>query len=166
MVYIDAKQILLKNLKPESWFGFDYNMNLYKGCSHGCIYCDSRSQCYRIENFDTVRAKKNAIIILNKELKNKKKKAIVGMGSMSDPYNPVEKNEMLTRDALKLIQRYGFGVGINTKSDLVLRDLDLLKAIHENYCCVVNVTITTPYDELSSKIEPHVCQSSSRFEIL
>lgn len=164
MEWIEAKTILSKSKSPDEWFGFDYNINLYKGCSHGCIYCDSRSQCYRIERFDVVRGKKKAVETLNKELRNKRKKGIVGMGAMSDPYNPFEKEERLTRDALKLIERYGFGVGLCTKSDLVLEDLDILKRIHENNVAVVNITITAASDECSLKIEPHVACSSRRFE--
>ena len=166
MEYIEAKQLLTKNKDPKEWFGFDYTLNLYKGCSHGCIYCDSRSQCYRIENFDQVRAKKNAIAILNKELRNKKKKGIIGLGSMSDPYNPCESSEKLTQEALKLFDYYGFGVGVHTKSNLILRDLDLLKRIQLHSQVVVNITITTVHDEISKKIEPNVCSSSERFEVV
>lgn len=166
MEFVDTKMILYKNSKPEEWFGFDYTMNLYRGCCHGCIYCDSRSQCYRIDRFDEVRAKKDAISILNKQLRNKKKKGIIGMGSMSDPYNPFEKDEQLTRESLKLIHRYGFGVGIVTKSDLILRDLDILKAIHQHSQVVVNITITTSDDTIASKIEPYVASSTKRFEIV
>lgn len=166
MEYIETKQLLIKNKNPNEWFGFDYTVNLYKGCNHGCIYCDSRSQCYRIDNFDQVRAKKDAISILNKELRNKKKKGIVGLGSMSDPYNSFEREERLTQEILKLLDYYGFGVGIHTKSNLVLRDLDLLKRIQTHSQVVVNVTITTSNDELSKKIEPNVCPSNERFEIV
>lgn len=164
MEWIQAKQILIKNKKPESWFGFDYTMNLYKGCCHGCIYCDSRSFCYRIDHFDTVRAKQNAIEILNRELRLKKEKGIVGMGSMSDPYNPFENEIKLTHNSLKLLDYYGFGVGINTKSDQVIHDLDLLKSIHQKNVAVVNMTITTADDELAKKIEPYAPVPSQRFE--
>lgn len=166
MEVISAKTILTKTKCKEEWFGFDFTVNLYKGCSHGCIYCDSRSQCYRIKDFDTVKVKANAIEILNSELRNKKRKGIVGMGSMSDPYNPLEKEFNLSRQALKLFDYYGFGVGITTKSDLVLKDLDLLQRIHQKKCAVVNVTITTADDACASKIEPHVCVSSKRFQIV
>lgn len=166
MEYIETKQLLIKNKNPKEWFGFDYTLNLYKGCSHGCIYCDSRSQCYRIDNFDVVRAKKDAIAILNKELRNKKKKGIIGMGSMSDPYNPSETDEKLTQETLKLLNYYGFGVGVHTKSDLVLRDIELLKNINTHNQTVVNITITTSSDEISKKIEPNVCPSSRRFEVV
>ncbi|HOO44437.1 MAG TPA: radical SAM protein, partial [Bacillota bacterium] len=144
MEEILAKTILQKN-KPsmDHWIYHDYNMNLYRGCSHGCIYCDSRSLCYGIDVFEKVMPKKDAIRILESELMRKRKKGIVAMGSMSDPYNPLEKTLELTRSALKLFLKYGFGTSIITKSHLVTRDLDLLKAINEHHSVIVNITITT-----------------------
>lgn len=162
MEFIEAKTILTKVKDSESWYGIDYNMNLYKGCSHGCIYCDSRSNCYQIKNFNIVRGKLNALPILEREL-SRKEKGVIGMGSMSDPYNPQEKKYEMTRDALKLIQKYNYGVSIDTKSDLVLRDIDCLKEIRKKNNVIVKFTITTASDELSKKIEPHVCPSSKRF---
>lgn len=160
---IDAKQILYKTKNGEAWFGYDYNMNLYKGCCHGCIYCDSRSDCYGIEDFDRVRVKKEAIIILHKQLKSKRKKGIIGIGAMSDSYNPLEKELQVTRQALELINRYGFGVSLETKSDLILRDMDLFLKIQEHSNCIVKMTITCVEDSLSRKLEPNVCPSSKRF---
>ena len=165
MEFIEAKTILTKVKGSESWYGIDYNMNLYKGCSHGCIYCDSRSNCYQIKNFNIVRGKLNALSILEREL-SRKEKGVIGMGSMSDPYNPQEKKYEMTRDALKLIQKYNYGVSIDTKSDLVLRDIDCLKEISKKNNVIVKFTITTTSDELSKKIEPHVCPSSKRFEAI
>lgn len=162
MEFIEAKTILTKVKGSESWYGIDYNMNLYKGCSHGCIYCDSRSNCYQIKNFNIVRGKLNVISTLEREL-SRKEKGVIGMGSMSDPYNPQEKKYEITRDALKLIQKYNYGVSIDTKSDLVLRDIDCLKEISKKNNVIVKFTITTASDELSKKIEPHVCPSSKRF---
>jgi len=162
MEFIEAKTILTKVKGSESWYGIDYNMNLHKGCSHGCIYCDSRSNCYQIKNFNIVRGKLNAISTLEREL-SRKEKGVIGMGSMSDPYNPQEKKYEITRDALKLIQKYNYGVSIDTKSDLVLRDIDCLKEISKKNNVIVKFTITTASDELSKKIEPHVCPSSKRF---
>lgn len=162
MEFIEAKTILSRVKGSESWYGIDYNMNLYKGCSHGCIYCDSRSDCYQIKNFNIVRGKLNAISTLEREL-SRKEKGVIGMGSMSDPYNPQEKKYEMTRDALKLIQKYNYGVSIDTKSDLVLRDIDCLKEISKKNNAIVKFTITTASDELSKKIEPHVCPSSKRF---
>jgi len=164
MEFIPAKQIV--SSASGYWFGYNYNMNIYKGCSHGCIYCDSRSECYQIKNFDTVCAKKNALEIINKDLKSKRNKGVVMTGGMSDPYNPQEKKHMLTRGALKLIDTHGFGVGICTKSDLVLRDIDLLKSIKKNSPALVLMTITTFDDEKSRIIEPYVSTTSERFSAL
>lgn len=163
MEWIPAKTILQSIRYNEHWFGLDYNMNLYKGCCHGCIYCDSRSECYRIENFDTVRGKSDCLSLLEQELKAKRKTGVVGIGSMSDTYNPFEKQFKITRGALKLLQQYGFGVSLATKSDLVTRDIDILQDIAKQSPCLIKITVTTASDELSQKIEPHVCVSSKRF---
>lgn len=163
MEFIEVNQILNKN-KTE--FNCDYMLDLYKGCDLGCIYCDGRSSCYKNKEFDDVKAKKDCISILNKELRNKKKKGIISIGILSDPYNREEKELELTREALKLILKYGFGVIIHTKSDLVLRDIDLLKQIHENYITLVNISLSTSNDSISNKIEPFVCHSSVRFEVI
>ncbi len=141
-------------------------MNLYRGCSHRCIYCDSRSNCYHIENFDLVRGKENALSILEQELSKKREKGIIGIGSMSDTYNPLEKEYEQTRGTLKLISKYSFGVSIDTKSDLIIRDLDLLKEINLKNNVIIKFTITTPNDELSRIIEPNVCVSSKRFQAI
>lgn len=166
MELIDAKTIMTKVKDGSSWYGVDYNMNLYRGCSHGCIYCDSRSDCYHIDNFDRVRGKKDALFILEKELAREKSVGVVGIGSMSDTYNPLEKKYEITRGALKLIKKYGFGVSIDTKSDLILRDIDILKEINKENDVIVKVTITTPYDELAKKIEPYAPLSSARFRVI
>ncbi len=120
MDWIPAKTILSGYSENNLWFGTNYNMNLYKGCSHGCIYCDSRSDCYGVEIFDKVRAKENALSILERELRCKRKRGVVGTGAMSDPYNPFEKEYQLTRGALVQINRYGYGVAIATKSNVAL----------------------------------------------
>ena len=166
MEFVKAKTILTKVKDGSEWYGVDYNMNLYRGCSHGCIYCDSRSNCYHIDNFDRVRGKENALYILEKELSKKRTKGVVGIGSMSDTYNPLEIKYEQTRGTLKLISKYGFGVSIDTKSDLVLRDLDLLKEINSNNNVIIKFTITTPDDRLSKIIEPNVCVSSKRLEAI
>lgn len=166
MEFIKAKTLLTKVKNGNMWYGIDYNMNLYRGCSHGCIYCDSRSNCYHIENFDIVKGKENALSILENELARKKQKGIIGIGAMSDTYNPQEAEYELTRGALKLIEKYGFGVSIDTKSDLVLRDLDILKKINSKNNVIIKLTITTPNDDLSKKIEPRVCASTRRFEVI
>lgn len=164
MKYIPAKTILSPYTNSNAWFGTNYNMNIYKGCSHGCIYCDSRSDCYRIENFDEVKVKENALQIIRDELRRKTKTGIIGTGAMSDPYNPLEKELKLTRNALELINAYGFGVAIATKSDLITRDIEVLKDIKAHSPVLAKITITTFDDNLCRKIEPNVCASSRRFE--
>lgn len=165
MEFIPAKT-MLSYAKGEHWFGIDYNMNIYKGCCHGCIYCDSRSNCYGIESFDEVRAKKDALLILHNELRRKVKTGIIGTGAMSDPYNPFEKQYGLTRSALELINQYGFGVAIATKSSLITRDIDLLKAINKHSPVIAKITITAYKDDLCKIIEPKVASSSERFKAI
>ncbi|MDP4181652.1 MAG: radical SAM protein [Bacillota bacterium] len=166
MEFITAKTIISGYSENNSWFGNNYNLNIYKGCSHGCIYCDSRSECYRIDNFDRVRAKENALALIERELKSKRKKGVVGTGAMSDPYNPFEKEYKLTRGALELINRLGFGVSIATKSDLIIRDIDILKEISKHSPVLIKITVTAADDTLCKKIEPHVSTSSQRFEAI
>ncbi len=166
MEFIKARTILQRASHSEEWFGIDYNMNLYKGCCHKCIYCDSRSSCYQVEEFDRVRAKANEIEILNQELKNKRKKGVIGIGAMSDTYNPFEKQYEITRRALKLISYYNFGLSIETKSNLIVRDIDLLKEINSKSDVILKFTITTADDNLSKIIEPGVCVSSKRLEAM
>ncbi len=166
MKFIETKTILSKVKYGSSWYGVDYNMNLYKGCPHRCIYCDSRSNCYHIDNFDLVRGKENALYILEKELTKKREKGVIGIGAMSDTYNPNELKYEQTRKALKLISKYGFGISIDTKSDLILRDIDLLKEINSKNNVIIKFTITTPNDKLSKIIEPNVCASSKRLQAI
>ncbi|MFT9496480.1 SPL family radical SAM protein [Anaerosolibacter sp.] len=163
MRFVPAKTMISGYASNNSWFGNNYNMNIYKGCSHGCIYCDSRSECYRVENFDEVRAKEDALDIIARELKAKRKTGVIGTGAMSDPYNPFEKEFELTRGALELINRYQFGVSIATKSDLISRDIDILKAISVHSPVLIKMTITAADDILCKKIEPNVAASSARF---
>lgn len=166
MNYIPAKTIVSGYAEQNTWFGCNYNMNIYKGCCHGCIYCDSRSECYNVDNFDEVRAKENALSTIERELRSKRRKGIIGTGSMSDPYNPFERDLCLTRNALELIDRYGFGVAIATKSDLVLRDIDILQRISAHSPVLIKLTVTTSDDELCKKLEPRVAVSSRRFEVI
>ena len=166
MEFIKTKTILSKEKYGNEWYGIDYKVNLYRGCSHGCIYCDSRSNCYHIDNFDVPKGKENALVLLENELSKKKEKGVVGIGSMSDTYNPNELKYEQTRGALKLLSMYNFGVSIDTKSDLILRDLDLLKEINSKNNVIIKFTITTPNDELSKIIEPHVSCSSKRFKAI
>lgn len=167
MKTIKAKSILQKvRYDNAQWFGIDYNMNLYKGCCHGCIYCDSRSDCYRIDKFDEVRVKFDALAILNRELRSRRNKGVVGIGAMSDTYNPFERELEITRGALQLIDQYGFGVSIDTKGALVTRDIDVLQRISQQHSAIVKLTVTTTDDALASIIEPGAPSPSRRLAAL
>ena len=157
MHYVRAKGILSsKN-----------GMNLYRGCTHGCIYCDSRSRCYHMEHaFEDIEVKENAVDLLENALRRKRKKCMIGTGSMTDPYIPLEMETGHLRKALHLILQYGFGFTVITKSDRILRDLDLLQKINETTKCVVQMTVTTADEELCRKIEPNVSSTRERFEAL
>lgn len=157
MHYVKAKGIL----------SAQNGMNLYRGCTHGCIYCDSRSKCYHIEHsFEDIEVKENAVELLEDALKRKRRKCMIGTGSMTDPYIPLEDEIGNVRKALALIYKYGFGFTVITKSSRIMRDLDLLKKINEKSKCVVQITMTTHDDALCKKIEPNVCVTSERFEVL
>ena len=166
MELIEARTIISARSENSQWFGIDYNMNIYKGCSHGCIYCDSRSDCYGVEDFDRVRAKRNALEMIRRELRTKRKKGVVGTGAMSDTYNPLEKEHNLTRGALEIIDSLGFGAAIATKSALILRDTDILRQISQHSPVIVKITVTAARDELSRKVEPGVSVSSERFRAI
>ncbi len=157
MHYTEAKGILsAKN-----------GMNLYRGCQHGCIYCDSRSLCYNMDHdFEDIEIKGNAIELLEKTLRSKRKKCMIGTGAMTDPYIPLETDLRYVRRALELIDKYGFGFTVITKSDRVLRDIDLLSKINKNTKCVVQMTLTTYDEEICRKIEPNVSTTRERFEAL
>jgi DNA repair photolyase len=148
------------------WFGIDYNMNLYKSCNHQCIYCDSMSECYQIEDFGRVRVKENAVGIVYQDLKSKKQKGVVGIGAMSDTYNPFEKELQITRRALEVIEELGFGISLETKSALVTRDIDLFQKIAKKHSTIIKLTITAADDELARKIERNVNSSSERFQAI
>lgn len=165
MEYIKAKTIVTRT-KSSAWFGTDYNMNIYRGCCHGCIYCDSRSECYGTDDFDTVRAKENALEIIRNDLRRKVKTGVIGTGAMSDPYNPFEKELLLTRHALELVNAYEFGVAIATKSDLIVCDADILCEIKEHSPVLCKVTITAADDALAKKVEPNAPASSQRFKAI
>lgn len=164
METIPAKTILGRT--KGGWFGTDYMMNLYRGCCHGCIYCDSRSDCYGIDDFERVRAKENALALLRDELRRKVRTGVVGTGAMSDPYNPFEETELLTRHALELINAYGFGAVVLSKSALIARDADILLEIAEHSPAMAKMTVTTCDDELCRLIEPNVSVSSERFSAI
>ena len=160
---IQAKVLLSRVKGPDPWFGLYYNMNLYRGCQHRCIYCDSRSECYGIADFDgEVLVKFNAVDLLRKELPRKRVRGTIGTGSMNDPYMPLERERRLTGRALEAIAEFHFPVHILTKSDLVLRDLELLREIGQVYAAV-SFTITTADDELGKKVEPYAAPVSARF---
>ncbi|MEE1157012.1 MAG: radical SAM protein [Methanobrevibacter sp.] len=142
-------------------------MNLYRGCTHGCIYCDSRSTIYQMNHeFEDIEVKENGLELLRKSLKNKRQKVMIGTGSMADPYMPLEKRIEYTRNALKLIYKYGHGFTCITKSDLVLRDMDLIKKINEKAKAVVQMTLTTADEDLCRILEPNVCTTKRRVEVL
>lgn len=142
MHFVDAKGILTGS-------GGRYGMNIYRGCSHGCIYCDSRSRCYQFTHaFEDIEVKQNAPELLEKALKSKKRRCMIGTGAMSDPYMHCEEELRLTRKCLEIIRQYGFGAAIQTKSDRILRDIDLLDAINRTAKCVVQMTLTTYDDDL------------------
>lgn len=161
METIPAKTIVNRTKDP-SWFGAEYNMNIYRGCCHGCIYCDSRSDCYRNDDFDRVKVKADALRIIRDDLERKAKRGVVSTGSMSDPYNPFEEELQLTRRALTLLEAYGFGVAIATKSDLIVRDIDVLTSINRTMPAICKVTLTTCDDGLAAKIEPGAPSPSRR----
>lgn len=153
-------------VKAKGIFTSDYGINLYRGCTHGCIYCDSRSEVYHLNHkFEDIEVKENAVELLKKEL-IKRKPFMVVTGAMTDPYVPIEMRLKHVRKCLELIYRYGHGFSCLTKSDLILRDLDLLKKINEKTKVVVQITLTTADDDLCRVIEPNVCPTSKRVEVL
>ena len=160
MHFVDAKGILTANN------GF-HGMNIYRGCSHGCIYCDSRSRCYQFTHpFEDIEVKQNAPELLEKALSSKRKKCMISTGAMSDPYMHCEEKLGLTRKCLEIILRHGFGATVQTKSDMVLRDIDLLEKINRETRFVLQMTLTTFDEELCRIIEPNVCSTRRRIEVL
>lgn len=157
MHFVEAKRILSsKN-----------GINIYRGCTHGCIYCDSRSNCYQMQHdFEDIEVKKNAVELLEYALLHKRKKCIIRTGAMCDPYMHCEEKLQMTRKCLEIIAKYGYGLSIQTKSDRILRDMDLLKEIHQKSKCIVEITMTTYKEELCKIIEPKVCTTKRRYEIL
>lgn len=156
MHFVNAKSILGK-----------WGMNIYHGCQHGCIYCDSRSKCYHFTHeFEDIEVKQNAPELLEEILRKKRKRCMIGTGSMGDPYIPAEKELCITRQCLEIIEKYGFGATVITKSDLVLRDIELFERINKKAKAVVQMTLTTADDSLCRILEPGVCPTSCRFEVL
>ena len=157
MHYVNVKSILSKK----------NGMNLYRGCSHGCIYCDSRSNVYDMKHdFEDIEVKENSLELLKKALKNKKERVMIGLGSMTDPYMPLEKELLYTRNAMKLAYNYSHGFTCITKSDLILRDMDLIKKINEKSKFVVQMTLTCMDDDISRIIEPNVATTTRRIQVL
>ena len=157
MHFVEAKSLLTRH----------NGMNLYRGCAHGCVYCDSRSTCYRFTHpFEDIEVKQNAPELLEDILRRRRKRIVISTGSMSDPYQPCEKELRLTRRCLELIGQYGFGASVITKSDLVLRDLELFERIHRGAKSVLQMTLTVADDALSRILEPNVCTTTRRYEVL
>ena len=157
MHFVEAKSLLSAN----------NGMNLYRGCTHGCIYCDSRSKCYGMDHaFEDVEVKRNAPQLLENALRRKRRRCMIATGAMSDPYMHCEEELRLTRRCLEIIRQYGFGVSLLTKSDRVLRDLDLLRDINREAKAVVQMTLTTLDEELCRIVEPNVCTTKRRVEVL
>ena len=157
MHYVKAKGILSAS----------NGMNIYRGCQHGCIYCDARSKCYQMDHaFEDIEVKENALSLLERALKAKRKPCMIGTGAMSDPYIPLESGLRMTRGVLELIDKYGFGIAIQTKSDRILRDLDILKQINDRTKAVVQMTLTTCDENLCRIVEPNVSTTKQRAEAL
>lgn len=160
MHFVDAKGILIKS-------GGHCGMNIYRGCTHGCVYCDSRSRCYQFTHaFEDIEVKQNAPELLERALRSKRRRCMIGTGSMSDPYMHCEEQLRLTRRCLEIILQYGFGAAIQTKSDRILQDIDLLDEINRAAKCVVQMTLTTYDDSLCRILEPNVCNTKRRIEVL
>ena len=154
-------------VKAKSILSSSNGMNIYRGCTHGCIYCDSRSTCYHTPiPFENIEVKENTLKLLEIALKSKRNKCMIGTGSMCDPYMPCEKSLCYMQKSLELIEKYGFGVTVITKSDLILRDIDIIERINKKTKAVVQITLTTYDDELCKIIEPNVCVTSKRVEVL
>lgn len=157
MHFVQAKSILSAS----------NGMNIYRGCSHGCIYCDARSECYQMDHvFEDIAVKKNALELLELELRKKRRRCMIGTGSMSDPYMHIEKELQYTRRFLEMVEQYGFGATLLTKSNLVLRDMDLIERIHNKTKFVVQMTLTTYDEELCRIVEPNVCTTRERYKVL
>lgn len=157
MHFVTAKGILSSSV----------GMNIYRGCQHGCVYCDARSRCYQMNHiFEDIEVKENALSLLESALKNKRRTCMLGTGTMSDPYIPIEKTLCMTRRMLELANKYGFGATLLTKSDLVLRDLDILQEINSHTKAVVQISLTNMDDDLSAILEPNVCPTTRRIEVL
>ena len=162
---VQAKGILNEYSKIDSYFGTKWGFNIYRGCQHGCVYCDTRSECYKILDLTKITVKENAPELLEKALRSKRKKHTINFGSMNDPYMPIEKELQLTRQCLQIIEKYKYPIHIITKSNLILKDIRIISEIGKIYSAVT-FSISTSDDILSSKIEPFASSPSQRFEAL
>ena len=166
-VHVREKEKNMHEVKAKGILSAQNGMNIYKGCTHGCIYCDARSTCYQMDHaFEDIAVKVNAPELLEQALRRKRKKCMIGTGAMSDPYLHLEKELCLTRRCLEIIDEYGYELAIQTKSDMLLRDLDIMKRINQKTKCVVQMTLTTFDERLCQILEPHVCTTSRRIEVL
>lgn len=157
----------MHKVRAKSILSAKNGINIYRGCLHGCIYCDSRSDCYQMTHaFEDIEVKENAPELLEAALRAKRRRCMIGTGAMSDPYIPPERELRLTRRCLEIIEREGFGISILTKSDLIMRDIDILERINRSSKAVVQMTITTADEELCRVIEPNVCTTARRAEVL
>jgi DNA repair photolyase len=162
----ETKTLVIKNPSDDGPFGTLYNLNLYRGCGHGCIYCDSRSECYGIIDISRIEIKRNAIALLRKELSRKRQKGVICTGSMNDPYMLLEAEVGLTRQALEVVLERGFGIHVITKSTLVLRDIDLLAQLAAKTHATVSFSVTTCDDALAARIEPGASPPSERIRAI
>ena len=154
-------------VKAKGIIGTNNGMNIYRGCQHGCIYCDARSSCYQFTHlFEDIEVKENAIELLEASLKSRRRPTMIGTGAMTDPYMPLERDLQMTRRSLEIIEKYGFGATVHTKSDLILRDLDLFRRINRKTKAVAQISLTCMDDALSRLIEPNVCTTSRRVAVL
>lgn len=166
-MHLHRKEKKVHYKKAKGILSSSNGMNLYRGCLHGCIYCDSRSDCYHMDHlFEDIEVKENALELLDASLKKKRKPCMIGMGAMTDPYIPLEDQLLYTRGALEIIDRNGFGVTLITKSSRVLRDLGVLKSIQTHSKCVIQMTLTTYDEDLCKILEPNVSTTKERFETL
>ena len=165
MDYIPAKHLLHRS-KSTEWFGTDHTMNLYRGCCHGCLYCDSRSDCYHNDKFDQVRVKADALRLLRDDLARKIRPALICTGSMSDPYNPFEEKLLYTRRSLELADAFQCGVAIATKGDGIVRDIDILTFMQSHSPVICKITLTTLDEELARRLEPRAPSPARRLEAL
>ena len=170
----EAKSILRKHKKIDSWFISYYGMNLYRGCTHNCVYCDGRSESYYVEGQfgKDVMVKMNAVDILKRELDPKRKRTpfkrsfIMVGGGVSDSYQPIEKKYELARRVLEVVYEYNFPVHMLTKSTLIERDIDILKKINERSRAIISFSFSSVGDGISAVFEPGVPPPSRRLETI